>query len=533
MSCPDIKLCEVTRYDDASIAVTSMVGLDTTLYQVLGLCHGMPNYPDCSGTTTLEYSSYMVENINTELGYDIQSLSGEIGGTFGLMLGVCLLDLFTLWQLNKWILRFFKLMLWIAFLYWAAECVKKVVNLSIATDISMNKANMAEDFPLITFCKVPVHHYANETLLGRINLKGTDNLTMDDLTNYIEKYHYDINTYVTNPYIRDDNHLVYLKLSNISTAVHHKLFGLCYTLDVHIEENIPSPKGPITFGMDTSTDVVSMILLHDRNDLYTAYEYSDVLNVEAVSGYHYISKTEISSTSTSAMPCGEYHFEVCKNVELYKILVEKFNCDMSPYFVGEHNESLPTCRTDILITALNDYHELMETVYNICPKVPACQFSKFLTPRPIEMNLAYDMHKFEITMLDNKETQESFIVYDIIALLGESGGFLGICLGYSGLSMVEFLSKLGIKDVVNRRRVDKTCFYVSLIIFAYWSSFVASDYFNENEIMELIVEDGILQPPDITICRIDPVHPICEVLSSYGMTNEEVWCNIPSNIQHS
>ena len=123
------------RYDDTWSIGSFLLGLDTNLYQVLGLCHGLPNHPDCSGTTTLEYTSYMVENINTELGYDIQSLSGEIGGTFGLMLGVCLLDLFTLWQLNKWILRFFKLILWIAFLYWAAECVKKVVNLSIATDV--------------------------------------------------------------------------------------------------------------------------------------------------------------------------------------------------------------------------------------------------------------------------------------------------------------------------------------------------------------------------------------------------------------
>ena len=214
---------------------------------------------------------------------------------------------------------------------------------------------MAKDFPLITLCKDPVYHYADETLLGRINRKGTDNLTMYDITNYIENYHCDIDTYVPNPYIRDENHLVHLKLQDISTAVHHKTFGLCYTLDVHIEKNLPSPKGHTTFGMDVSTEVGLMVLLHGRNDLYTAYDYSDVLNVETVSGYHYISKTEISSTSTSAMPCGEYHFEVCKNVELYKILVEKFNCDTSPYFVGEHNESLSTCRTDILITALNDY----------------------------------------------------------------------------------------------------------------------------------------------------------------------------------
>ena len=379
---------------------------------------------------------------------------------------------------------------------------------------------MAEDFPLITFCKSPYSHYADETLLGHIDRKDTVNLTMDDLSNYIEKYHYDIDTHVPNPYIRDENHLVPLKLQDISTAVHHKLFGLCYTLDVHIEKNLPSPKGPTTFGMDVSTDVVSMILLHDRNDLYTAYDYSDVLNVETISGYHYIRKTEISSTSTSAMPCGEYHFEVCKNVELYKILVKKFNCDMSPYFVGEHNESLPTCRTDILLTALNDYHELMERVYNVCPKVPACQFSKFLTPKPIDSYVAYN-NKFEITMLDKKETHESFIVYDIISFLGEAGGFLGICLGYSGLSMVEFLSQLGIRNIVNRKRVDKACFYAALIIFAYWSSSVASDYHNETEVMELISEDGILQPPDITICRIDPP-PLCSYLQLNEHEYEEV-----------
>ena len=519
ISCPDLKLCKVTRYDTYYDDI--MNGVDSALYNVLGLCPGAPLNLDCLGTTTLDYASYTVENVNTELGYDIQSLFGEIGGTFGLMLGVCMLDLFTLWQLKKWILSFFKLILWIAFLYWAAECIKKIVDVRIATEISTDNTNMAEDFPFITFCKKPVYHYADETLLGRVNRKGTDNLTMDDLTNYIENYHYDINTYVTNPYIRDDNHLVHLKLSNISTAVHHKLFGLCYTLDVHIEKSLPLPKGPTTFGMDVPTEV-SIILLHDRNDLYTASEYSDILDVKTIGGYYYIRKTEVSSTSTSVLPCGKYHFEVCKNIELYKVLVEKFNCHMSPYFVGEHNESLPTCKTDTVIAALNDYHELMETVYNICPKIQACQFSTFSTLKPIELNVAYDLQKFEVRMLDNKKTQESFIVYDIVALLGEAGGFLGICLGYSGLSMVEFLSKLGIKDVVDRRRVDKACFYASLIIFAYWSSLVASDYYNEIEIMELIVEDGILQPPDITICRIEAIDPVCDLLASYAMSPEEV-----------
>ena len=92
VSCQYIKLCEVTRYDHILTgAKTSHMTVDNTLYKVLGLCHGYQFHPECSGTTTLEYTSYMVENINTELGYDIQSLLGEIGGTFGLMLGLCLL----------------------------------------------------------------------------------------------------------------------------------------------------------------------------------------------------------------------------------------------------------------------------------------------------------------------------------------------------------------------------------------------------------------------------------------------------------
>ena len=102
--------------------------------------------------------------------------------------------------------------------------------------------------------------------------------------------------------------------------MHHKSFGLCYTLDIDMEESLPCPKGHITFGMDISKEP-GIMLLHDRNDLAIAAEYSDILHVfVGILGCSTcIWKTQMSMTPTSTMPCGETHFKVCQNLEMHKV----------------------------------------------------------------------------------------------------------------------------------------------------------------------------------------------------------------------
>ena len=58
-----------------------------------------------------------------------------------------------------------------------------------------------------------------------------ENMTLAQLTNYINDFQYSIENILTNPYIHDDYQVVYLDNKKIWTAVHHKSFGLCYTLD--------------------------------------------------------------------------------------------------------------------------------------------------------------------------------------------------------------------------------------------------------------------------------------------------------------
>ena len=124
----------------------------------------------------------------------------------------------------------------------------------------------------------------------------------------------------------------------------------------------------------------------------------------------------MSMTPTDTMPCGENHFKVCQNLEMNKMLKEKYNCSMTL------KDSLPNCNIN------STPAELIDNVSKNCPKIPACKFSKFSTTRPLEQSLTFD-NKFELTMLDTLEAHESFIAYDGIAFLGEVGGFLGICLG--------------------------------------------------------------------------------------------------------
>jgi hypothetical protein len=97
-----MRLCEDTRYEIGTLFLRPYDGWHL---ENLGLCNsGIENVPTsfCLGTLTIEYGNPMVENISTELGYDFQSLCGEVGGTFGLMLGLCLLDLVSLkqWKIN-------------------------------------------------------------------------------------------------------------------------------------------------------------------------------------------------------------------------------------------------------------------------------------------------------------------------------------------------------------------------------------------------------------------------------------------------
>ena len=476
-----MRLCEDTRYEIRTLFLRPYDGWHL---ENLGLCNSpIYNYFTtyfCLGTLTIEYGNPMVENISTELGYDFQSLCGEVGGTFGLMLGLCLLDFVSLKQWNKWLLGLFKAVLWCVFLYWLWNCSARLLERPIATESSTIKTNMVQDFPFITFCSME----NQEPLLQE------ENMTLAQLTNHIHGFQYSIENILTNPYINDDSQVVYLDNKKCWTPVHHKSFGLCYTLDIDMEENLPSPKGPITFGMDISKEP-GIMLLHDRNDLAIAAEYSDILHVfTGILGCStYIWKTQMSMTPTNTMPCGENHFKVCQNLEMHKMLKEKYNCSMT------QKGLLPNCSINATPA------ELLDNVSKNCPKITACKFSKFSTTRPLEQSLTSD-NKFELTMLDTLEAHESFVAYDGIAFLGEVGGFLGICLGYSAVSIIEFLSKFVIKDNLRRGKFDKTCFYVMLTVFAYWSSYVVSDHYKENEVMDLKVEEGIM-PPDITICRFE------------------------------
>ena len=97
---------------------------------------------------------------------------------------------------------------------------------------------------------------------------------------------------------------------------------------------------------------------------------------------------------------------------------------------------------------------------------------------------------------------DSFIGYNAISFIGETGGTLGMCVGWSALFFMELLLSFIIKDIVTKDNLRRISLVFLMIIFTYWCSFSIKDYNDEVESMELNLVPE-MYPPHLTICRIE------------------------------
>ena len=106
--------------------------------------------------------------------------------------------------------------------------------------------------------------------------------------------------------------------------------------------------------------------------------------------------------------------------------------------------------------------------------------------------------ELRITMASTFEEHRSFINYNFSSLLAESGGILGLFLGWSILSMISYLiSHLHLKSFESLlTEIVTSCLIVGFII---WSKDLFQMYFNEAETFEIQVQQGFT-PPFVTLC---------------------------------
>ena len=455
----------------------------------------------------LSFGHNIVESIVTTASYDSQSLIGEIGGTLGLFLGLSGLSLMEIMILvssndlwKKYSQRVLLFAFFIIFVYYGIVAFLKFWEEPKAMQISIKKENLMDEFPYVTFCNEPdeglyFYQFIEEQL--------TKNTTWDHFN--------DDNGFladIIDPYVKSNGHVTQLKSEEIVSPVYHRKYGLCYTLDIRKHEDLKIESGPVTLGFKSQLTYGNQgfkwIFLHDFEDLPNVEQPSIPL-ISLRSKLYMIRKKKYSSISTQNKPCNEdsTSFQVCKDIELHDHFRKQYECQI-PFLLSwthaSYNGSLPACNNSVALMAFQTPSDFVTDCKSILP----CKYSRY-TLRSTEEKVDEvhnDVTSFktrEITLDDTLELHESFIGYDAISFIGEAGGTLGMCLGWSLLFFVELLLDYAVQDSKLHKKLNRVGIFSLLLIFLYWSSSTMIDYNEQSESMELSLET-MTYPPHITIC---------------------------------
>ena len=142
---------------------------------------------------------------------------------------------------------------------------------------------------------------------------------------------------------------------------------------------------------------------------------------------------------TKDIPCSQYDQETCKSIEDNKWILNMFSCRMPIFYQGCHLDHLFSKETTIC------NNSLIEKALDVT-KEKRCESARSQTCEKIEYVASLKVMQ---TWRENKtvvyvtfetpqvEYQHTYINYDLLNLIGEVGGILGLTLGASGISLFD------------------------------------------------------------------------------------------------
>ena len=350
------------------------------------------------------------------------------------------------------------------FLWWGSNAVLKYWSQPVSTDISFKReSEQGIQFPLITLCNF--NRFVDNEMLKECNdgswnfmsalvscVKSNKTLIgADDMQNF----HPGLKNIVEMVRFWTGSKYVNLHHFNetVWTKVFHYKYGPCYKFDLSKIENykyvqLNAGQFPaIEFVMAEKNLWTSAILiLHTRFDLPDANEMNGVTKLiflDEIQQAHLIEcrKKITKRESTRRTPCVKHEFGTCQSIEDNKAIFERFHCSVPILYSGPHLDDLIpkdaiNCSYDVTLEAL----DFLSSKESNCTMSQTCENVRFTSK-----------HKTEETWIENKtlvyirfenpevEYHISYISYDLISLIGEVGGILGITLGASVLTLFEFL----------------------------------------------------------------------------------------------
>ena len=360
------------------------------------------------------------------------------------------------------------LLLSIIFIWWTSEAIRKYYDEPVSTIIThtVGDGNGNISFPQITFCGFPLS--GQNPVLSKYSKTEYDFFTSIytyakedptfDLKSLMEGFEMDVFQFLirVNLTVAGNERFVFnSKDSKLWSVFFHFLFGLCYSFNLSrdsefstlsVTENMWQPILNFEFKENLPWSWIAFFI-HNENDFPSAsliHPFLWLLN-GSYTDFSIVKRT-ITKVPTRKQPCQKHTFEVCNDIEHYKLIIGKYQCLVPIYYSGHHMDTffqsgLPICNNSVAKEILSTQFKKSCLLDSVCETTKYSFFKQeYVTNKTNSTNIEISFQDIVV------EHFESYISYTIQSVIGEVGGTLGLTLGASAFSIfrivLDFFQKI-------------------------------------------------------------------------------------------
>ena len=253
----------------------------------------------------------------------------------------------------------------------------------------------------------------------------------------------------------------YINLDNLDdqvwSRVFHYSFGLCHTFDLSKTDKFKyvsyqqSMRPGIEFVLaENNIWQKFIVMLHTKYDFPDAFQLNGHLGLsfaDSLKEGHLIEvRKKISKRdSTRRVPCVQHEHNTLQSIINNKMILDKFQCRIPILYSGQHLDEIipqntPDCNKDVTRRAFDFISNNLEK----CTQTQTCQNTRFTSWHKVEETW-FERKTVVWVAFENPEVEyhHTYICYDLISMIAEIGGILGLTLGASALTLLEsFLHRL-------------------------------------------------------------------------------------------
>ena len=185
------------------------------------------------------------------------------------------------------------------------------------------------------------------------------------------------------------------------------------------------------------------LMVHTWNDFPDALHLNVLVSVMFSTAKREIHKIDLKKKiskrePTRKVPCVQYEYNTCQNIEDNQLVLDKFHCRLPMLYSGQHLDNLidkevSNCSHDVTIEVL----DLILKKETKCKQTQTCEMTRFTLTYTFSKNAKNATLIWVAFANPEVEHQNTYVSYNLISLLGEIGGILGLTLGASTLTLLE------------------------------------------------------------------------------------------------